>query len=443
MEDSADLEEDSDAPEDEAADASQDSTFHAVALPEPEPKRARLGKTTNTTSASIFGVADDDSAERRNHGDEAYEPDAAFVSESDDDAQSDAEDDYVPDHVVMDMEAEPQPFPVLLPSVQDVPKARRRKRKSKSMSKSVKPESKTIKGPGGRPPLGTDEQKIQEWTTDPVTKAPLSQQEMMYTRFHSSEELNFLKKHGRVTFTQGPFTKQEEAAIISTIVAIGVRRRKPVGEVSPGMSDWSPQLLELLRSFLMHPRRHMITIVEITKALCNRPIQSVFHHLKHVNNRQQSRCAYPWTPDEDQALRDMAHKYKDRKDRWQDIVETPGVLEGRSAQSLKDRWRERILPEERNEDFVKRTGKWAKEEEELLQSAVEAAEGNIQWPEVERLVGTRTARQCRKKWYVVCLLPFFSWEISDRSPRWTGAANRKMTTPSLRPQLKTWTAVRP
>lgn len=93
-----------------------------------------------------------------------------------------------------------------------------------------------------------------------------------------------------------------------------------------------------------------------------------------------------------QKLRDLRKQYGND---WQKI----GAAMGRSAASIKDRCRH--LKEDCN------SGLWTCEEEDSLSEAVyaltqslpgENTVSGIPWTQVAQKVGTRSERQCRKKW---------------------------------------------
>lgn len=100
-------------------------------------------------------------------------------------------------------------------------------------------------------------------------------------------------------------------------------------------------------------------------------------------------------------LKQLTELRKQHGNDWQKI----GLAMGRSAASIKDRCRH--LKEDCN------AGPWTVEEEDLLSEAVfaltqslpgEDSVAGIPWIQIAQRVGSRSERQCRKKWLSYCTL---------------------------------------
>lgn len=98
-------------------------------------------------------------------------------------------------------------------------------------------------------------------------------------------------------------------------------------------------------------------------------------------------------------LKKLQELRKEYGNDWQKI----GLIMGRSAASIKDRCRH--LKEDCN------AGPWVPEEEDLLFEAVfgftqclpgENSVAGIPWIQIAHRVGSRSERQCRKKWLSYC-----------------------------------------
>lgn len=144
----------------------------------------------------------------------------------------------------------------------------------------------------------------------------------------------------------------------------------------------------------------------MARSLPDRPLMSVYHHIKRLTQPGARQGA--WTAEEDERLKAA---YKQYGPQW----ETMSHIVGRWGADCRDRWRNYIHPSE----FINK-GAWSKEEEDNLRTIVNDMRkelGNIVndhgskaiedepaggsemfWSRVAKKLGTRSRHQCRIKW---------------------------------------------
>lgn len=93
----------------------------------------------------------------------------------------------------------------------------------------------------------------------------------------------------------------------------------------------------------------------------------------------------PWTAEEDEILRKAVEQFKGRS--WKQVAE---LLPGRTHSQAAHRWQKVLDPKLKK-------GSWTKDEDEMLQTAVEEM-GEGHWSRVAERVGTRNGKQCRERW---------------------------------------------
>jgi hypothetical protein len=98
-----------------------------------------------------------------------------------------------------------------------------------------------------------------------------------------------------------------------------------------------------------------------------------------------TRVKIPWTPREDEILRQAVDIYKGRA--WKQVAE---LLPGRTHSQAAHRWQKVLDPKLKK-------GSWSLEEDIQLQKAVEEL-GEGHWSRVAEKVGTRNGKQCRERW---------------------------------------------
>ncbi|KAF9076827.1 hypothetical protein BDP27DRAFT_1312657 [Rhodocollybia butyracea] len=132
---------------------------------------------------------------------------------------------------------------------------------------------------------------------------------------------------------------------------------------------------------------------EITRAVPQRPIISVYHHVRRTHHplKQQGK----WLPAEDEKLKQAVASLGQR---WEQI----SFLVGRRAPDCRDRWRNHIVGRNLRVDGV-----WSTEEEEELTRIVQemtvkqggTLDDEVFWGAVsDRMGNKRNRQQCRIKW---------------------------------------------
>ncbi|KAJ3525663.1 hypothetical protein NMY22_g10482 [Coprinellus aureogranulatus] len=132
---------------------------------------------------------------------------------------------------------------------------------------------------------------------------------------------------------------------------------------------------------------------KITKAVPQRPIVAVYHHVRRKNHPLKQRGA--WSEAEDGRLKEAV---ADLGQAWEKV----SLRVGRMASDCRDRYRNHIVDRD-----TRVTGAWSKEEEEELTRIVtdmtikqgRDIDNDVFWSRVSQLMGGRRGRQqCRIKW---------------------------------------------
>lgn len=206
--------------------------------------------------------------------------------------------------------------------------------------------------------------------------------------FLSTQHLNLLEKHIGLKYIKGPFKKAEDDKLKDFVEDYCRRAQLNI---------------DGFRALLFEDKtlRQGSFWIDITSQLQDRPVISVYHHIRrmfHATARQGM-----WTSGEDEKLRELVMSYGRA---WEKIGKKMG---SRASFDCKDRWDNHLRFNEDSE-LVKRLGEWSQDEVERLKVAVRAAEeemhqpaakGLMLWSEVAEKVGTRNRQQCAAKWSVM------------------------------------------
>ncbi|KAE9410172.1 hypothetical protein BT96DRAFT_805926 [Gymnopus androsaceus JB14] len=204
---------------------------------------------------------------------------------------------------------------------------------------------------------------------------------LLSTKWMSPAKLAGLSKSRGLVYKKGKFSAIEEQQLNSAIERYALARQItpdqlhdvifPSDEKAKDNAFWS----------------------EISEAVPQRPIISVYHHVRRSHHplKQQGK----WLPAEDDKLKEAVARLGNQ---WEKI----SVVVGRRAPDCRDRWRNHIVGRD-----VRVNGPWSIEEEDELTRIVEemtikqggTLDDDLFWGAVSDKMGNkRNRQQCRIKW---------------------------------------------
>ncbi|KAK7470467.1 RNA polymerase I enhancer binding protein [Stygiomarasmius scandens] len=222
---------------------------------------------------------------------------------------------------------------------------------------------------------------------------------LLATKWYSAGKLAELAKTRGLVFKKGKFSAIEEQQLNSAIENYRIAKQLnqdqlneiifPKDEKSKDNAFWS----------------------EITAAVPQRPIISIYHHVRRTYHpfKQQGK----WSTEEDDKLREAVASMGQQ---WEKI----SLVVGRRAPDCRDRYRNHVVGRE-----TRVVGPWTTEEEEQLQCIVEdmtvnrggTLDDEVFWSAVaQKMGGRRNRQQCRNKWTDVLSKQVKS---NGQNPRWS------------------------
>ncbi|THV08380.1 hypothetical protein K435DRAFT_642104 [Dendrothele bispora CBS 962.96] len=222
---------------------------------------------------------------------------------------------------------------------------------------------------------------------------------LLATKWYSAGKLAELAKTRGLIYKKGKFSAIEEQQLHTAVENYRIAKQLnedqlnetifPKDEKSKDNAFWS----------------------EITAAIPQRPIISVYHHVRRTYHpfKQQGK----WSTEEDDKLREAVANMGQQ---WEKI----SLIVGRRASDCRDRYRNHVVGRE-----TRVVGPWTVEEEQQLQRIVEnmtinrggTLDDEVFWSTVAREMGGRRNRQqCRNKWTDVLSKQVKS---NGQNPRWS------------------------
>ncbi|KAJ3863754.1 hypothetical protein EV359DRAFT_42482 [Lentinula novae-zelandiae] len=222
---------------------------------------------------------------------------------------------------------------------------------------------------------------------------------LLSTKWISTSKLLDLAKNRGLVYKKGKFSAIEEKQLNDAI-----ERYTTAKQLTPD------QLHEVIFPSEDKSRDNQFWS-EISKAVPQRPIISVYHHVRRT--RHPLKAQGKWLPAEDAKLQEAVASFGQK---WEKI----SFIVGRRAPDCRDRWRNHIVGRE-----IRVTGPWTKEEEEELTRIVEemtvkkggTLDDDVFWGAVSDLMGNkRNRQQCRIKWTDALSKRV---KLDGKKPRWS------------------------
>ncbi|KAJ3932541.1 MAG: hypothetical protein NXY57DRAFT_893961 [Lentinula lateritia] len=222
---------------------------------------------------------------------------------------------------------------------------------------------------------------------------------LLSTKWISTSKLLDLAKNRGLVYKKGKFSAIEEKQLNDAI-----ERYTTAKQLTPD------QLNEVIFPSEDKSRDNQFWS-EISKAVPQRPIISVYHHVRRT--RHPLKAQGKWLPAEDAKLQEAVASFGQK---WEKI----SFIVGRRAPDCRDRWRNHIVGRE-----IRVTGPWTQEEEEELTRIVEemtvkkggTLDDDVFWGAVSDLMGNkRNRQQCRIKWTDALSKRV---KLDGKKPRWS------------------------
>ncbi|KAJ3211849.1 Cyclin-D-binding Myb-like transcription factor 1 [Dinochytrium kinnereticum] len=189
------------------------------------------------------------------------------------------------------------------------------------------------------------------------------------------------------SYNKGAFTLREREAVKRAVSVYLSANQIPEGDVyflcnrkTKNDADDNPYTVSQFSDFYKTVHEH---------AGLNRTLSQVHTFVRRVFGRERKLVGSPWTPDEDEKLKEMV---KIHGNKWAEI--------GRIMERIDCKEHFRLLEQKESGNIV--FGKWSPEEEHRLAEVIKERYNGQQpyggqWEEVAKHVKTRNARQCRMK----------------------------------------------
>ncbi|KAJ4001808.1 hypothetical protein F5050DRAFT_1721546 [Lentinula boryana] len=222
---------------------------------------------------------------------------------------------------------------------------------------------------------------------------------LLSTKWLSTSKLVELSKSRALVYKKGKFSAIEEEQLKNAI-----ERYASAKQLTPD------QLNEVI-----FPKEDKLKDnqfwSEITRAVPQRPIISVYHHVRRT--RHPLKAQGKWLPAEDQKLKEAVAALGQY---WEKV----SLVVGRRAPDCRDRWRNHIVGRD-----IRVNGPWTQEEEEELTRIVEemtvkkggTLDDDVFWGTVSDHMGNRRNRQqCHIKWTDALSKRV---KLNGNKPRWS------------------------
>ncbi|KAJ3754907.1 hypothetical protein EV360DRAFT_50714 [Lentinula raphanica] len=203
---------------------------------------------------------------------------------------------------------------------------------------------------------------------------------LLSTKWLSTSQLIELSKTQGLVYKKGKFSTIEEQQVNNAIQQYVTDKQLTPEQLNEAIF---PQSKERDAQFWS----------EITKAVPQRPIISVYHYVRRKHHPLKAQGK--WLPAEDLKLQEAVASLGQA---WEKV----SLLVGRRAADCRDRWRNHLVGRD-----IRSNGAWTKEEEEELTRIMEemtvkrggTTDDDVFWGAVSDLMGNRRNRQqCRVKW---------------------------------------------